>query len=156
MIERGPRTAAADVAAETRAPRGLRGRLARALATVMRERGLRSRITVVLVDDARIRALKREHWGEDEPTDVLSFPQWEPGDRVRPAHLGDIVISLETAARQAPEHAHALDDEVATLAGHGLAHLLGHDHPTDAAWAAFRELEAAARDALRAGPRAAP
>lgn len=152
MSERAPRTAAVDVVAETRAPRGLRGRLSRALARVLRERGLRSRATVVLVDDRRIRLLKLEHWGEDASTDVLSFPAWEPGDLVRPAHLGDVFVSLETAARQAPEHAHSVEQEVATLCGHGLAHLLGHDHQTEQDWAVFHELEAAAREALRAEP----
>ena len=58
-------------------------------------------VTLVLVGDRTIRALKHEHWGEDAATDVLSFPTWEPGDPFMPPHLGDIVISLDTAARQA-------------------------------------------------------
>ncbi|MFZ9975035.1 MAG: rRNA maturation RNase YbeY, partial [Vulcanococcus sp.] len=51
--------------------------------------------------------------------------------------LGDIVISLETAARQAPEHGHALAEELIFLATHGLLHLLGWDHPDDASLAAM-------------------
>jgi probable rRNA maturation factor len=50
---------------------------------------------------------------------------------VEPLELGDIVISLETAARQAPEHGHPLERELLFLASHGLLHLLGWDHPDD-------------------------
>jgi len=54
-----------------------------------------------------------------------------------PLELGDIVISLETAARQAPEHGHSLEQELLFLASHGLLHLLGWDHPDDASLAAM-------------------
>ncbi len=86
-------------------------------------------VTVVLVSDAVIRALKLEHWGEDAATDVLSFPTYEPGDPFVPPHLGDIIISLDTAQRQAEARGHSLSREVALLASHGLTHLVGHDHP---------------------------
>lgn len=97
-------------------------------------------LTVVLTGDAEIRALNREHLDVDTPTDVLSFPLFELGDEGFPdvPHLGDVVISLETAQRQADAAGHALEVEVATLAAHGVTHLLGFDHPTEAAWAEFR------------------
>lgn len=118
-----------ELIARKRAPAGLRPALRRALGAVMRDRQVEQAVTVVLVGDRAIRALKREHWGEDAPTDVLSFPTWTPGDPFVPPHLGDIVVSLDTAARQAGERGHGLTEEVALLASHGLTHLLGHDHP---------------------------
>lgn len=60
---------------------------------------------------------------------------WEAGEE--PLELGDIVISVQTAARQAPEHGHSLERELLFLASHGLLHLLGWDHPDDASLAAM-------------------
>ena len=85
--------------------------------------------------------MKLEFWGEDAPTDVLSFPQWEPGDPFVPEVLGDIVISLETAQRQATERGHDLTTEVTVLAAHGLQHLLGYDHQTELEWRPFNGME---------------
>jgi probable rRNA maturation factor len=78
-------------------------------------------ISIVLCDDAFIHALNRTHRGMDKPTDVLSFAQDDP------FLLGDVVISLETAARQAERAGWALENEVALLAVHGVLHLLGYD-----------------------------
>lgn len=136
-----------DLVAETRVPSGLRPKLRRVMSELLRSRGVTSAVCLVLTDDERIRALKRDHWGEDAVTDVLSFPAWEPGDPFVPPHLGDIVISLDTARRQASERGHDLETEVVTLAAHGLTHLLGHDHETDPEWAPF---EAAQAEAVRA------
>ena len=114
--------------------------LAAALARLLLHLGLQQRqVTVVLMDDATIRRFNREHRGVDEPTDVLAYPTAEPDDVNIPsvAHLGDILISLETAARQAPEHGHELAGEVKVLTAHGLTHLLGYDHPTEEAWRVF-------------------
>ncbi len=99
-------------------------------------------VTVILTDDERIRALKREHWGEDAPTDVLSFPTFEPGDPFVPPHLGDIVISLDTARRQAAAAGRSLEEEVLVLAAHALWHLLGHDHTSEEEWQGFRNVQA--------------
>jgi len=96
---------------------------------------------VVLTDDPAIRALNRQWRGLDEPTDVLSFPMDEGESPAAPtggevaSPLGDVVISLETAARQAPSHGYTLLDEVRFLLVHGVCHLLGHDHgePEEAA-----------------------
>ncbi len=98
-------------------------------------------VTVILTGDRRLRALKRLHWGEDLPTDVLSFPTYEPGDPFMPPHLGDIWISLDQAARQAQERGYSLEEEVLVLAAHGLWHLLGHDHQEEADWAGFRRVQ---------------
>lgn len=87
-------------------------------------------LSVVLTDDAAIQALNLAWRSKDQPTDVLSFPQQDPP--VRGGLLGDVVISLDTAARQAEEHAHDLDTELRVLLAHGLCHLLGEDHETEA------------------------
>ena len=110
----------------------------------MEERGAAEReVTVVLVDDEAIRALNRDHRGVDAPTDVLSYPTHEPDDVGVPEvpHLGDVFISLETASRQAEVHRHSPDTEVALLAAHGLLHLLGFDHETEAAWDVFENAQ---------------
>lgn len=113
---------------------------------------------LVLVSDRSIRALNRDYRGKDEATNVLAFAEDEPEDMpglpgvVDPeAGLGDVVISLETARREAAEAracpvdalpADALLARVRVLMVHGLLHLLGHDHQDDAQEAAM-EAEAA-------------
>jgi len=96
----------------------------------------RGEVTVALVSDRRMRALNRMFRGRDYATDVLSFPagKGETPDRLARAAtpLGDIVIATGVAARQAKEHGHALGTEFRVLALHGLLHLLGYDHDTDA------------------------
>ena len=88
-------------------------------------------LSVSLVRDPAIRKLKREYFGIDAVTDVLSFPAGDfPGPGPRP--LGDIVISLDTARRQAKALRTTLDRELALYLAHGLLHLLGHDHQTAA------------------------
>lgn len=119
-----------DLVVRKTPPVGLRPALRASLAAAMTHFGMHDReVTVVLVGDRAIRALKRETWGEDAATDVLSFPTWEPGDPFMPPHLGDIVISLDTARQQAQARGHSVTREVALLASHGLTHLVGHDHP---------------------------
>ena len=115
--------------------------LAQALDTLAAELGTRGKeLTLVFVNDEEIHALNLEHLGVDKATDVLSFPLFELTDEGVPdvPHLGDVVISLETAQRQADAAGHSLETEVATLAAHGLTHLLGFDHPTEETWAVFR------------------
>ncbi|HMR05083.1 MAG TPA: rRNA maturation RNase YbeY [Polyangiaceae bacterium] len=90
-------------------------------------------LSVLLTDDRTIHALNLEHRGKDKPTDVLAFPLDEddvpPG---MPRLLGDVVISLDTAARQARGRRRELLPEVRLLLAHGLLHLLGFDHDTPA------------------------
>jgi len=117
------------------------------LERLMQELGVGDRaVTVILTGDPQIRALKREHWGEDAATDVLSFPTFEPGDPFIPPHLGDIVISLDTARRQGEAAGHGLWPEVWTLAAHGLWHLLGHDHTTEEEWQGFHKVQSRIRE----------
>ncbi|MED5373599.1 MAG: rRNA maturation RNase YbeY [Myxococcota bacterium] len=84
-------------------------------------------LSLVACDDAFIRPLNASWRGKDAATDVLSFPQDDP------VVLGDLVISLETAARQATERNHSLQAELRILLVHGLLHLLGYDHENDEA-----------------------
>jgi probable rRNA maturation factor len=83
-------------------------------------------LSVLLTNDAGIHALNLEYRGKDRPTDVLAFPLQEPD------LLGDVVISLDTAARQAKARRRELFAEVRFLLAHGLLHLLGDDHDTAA------------------------
>lgn len=97
---------------------------------LLRELGRsRSELSIALVDDQGITALNTEHRGKKAPTDVLSFSllKGRHSDR-RGALLGDVVIGIETAARQARVAHRSLDDEVARLLIHGTLHLLGWDH----------------------------
>jgi len=131
-----------EIIARKKPPRGLRPRLRKALAALMAELGVGDKeVTVVLCSDRMIRRLKLEHWGEDAATDVLSFPTYEPGDPFVPPHLGDIWISLDSAARQAAAAGHSLEDEVLLLAAHALWHLLGHDHQSAADWRGFERVQ---------------
>ncbi len=82
-------------------------------------------LSLVLTDDATIHALNRQWRGKDKPTDVLSFPQ---ADFERTRVLGDVIISVETASRQAPRFGNDLSAELERLLVHGILHLVGHDH----------------------------
>ncbi|TLN16168.1 rRNA maturation RNase YbeY [bacterium] len=96
-------------------------------------------VSIALVDDLYIRELNRQYRHKDCPTDVLSFAMREDtgeeppveGEEDDAALLGDVVISMETAERQAVEFGHSFPREVAYLAAHGVLHLLGYDHETD-------------------------
>ena len=85
-----------------------------------------SSATIAFVSDQKIRQLNRQFRGIDKATDVLSFPSDGPeGD------LGDIAISVETAAAQAKDNGLSFENEIAQLILHGLLHLFGYDHETD-------------------------
>ena len=89
----------------------------------------RSELSIALVDDAGMAQLNSEWRGRPKPTDVLSFSLIEgEQSRYRGEMLGDVVIGIETAARQARQRHRALDEEMSRLLIHGLLHLLGHDH----------------------------
>jgi probable rRNA maturation factor len=85
----------------------------------------KSSATIAFVSDKRIRQLNRQFRGVDKATDVLSFPADEE------TNLGDIAVSVDTAAAQAKENGLTFDGEVAQLILHGLLHLCGYDHETD-------------------------
>ncbi len=84
-------------------------------------------LSLDLVGDRRMRRLNRRYRKRDASTDVLAFSMREAGSPVS-SLLGDVVISLPTAARQARTRGHSLDHEVATLLVHGVLHLYGYDH----------------------------
>jgi probable rRNA maturation factor len=86
---------------------------------------------VVVTSDEEVQALNRQYLGHDYKTDVLSFGMLEDDEFItpaeRPSYLGDVVISYDRAAEQAPEYGHSTEAEVATLLVHGILHLLGYD-----------------------------
>ncbi|MFT3709678.1 MAG: rRNA maturation RNase YbeY [Archangium sp.] len=96
-------------------------------------------LSLSLVRDPAIRKLKREWFGIDAATDVLSFPGGETP--VGPRQLGDIVISLDTARRAAREFGNTLERELALYLAHGMLHLLGHDHQNRRDARAMEKLE---------------
>ena len=91
-----------------------------------------SEISITLVDDGTIQDFNATYRNKDQPTDVLSFAMREGqyGD-VNPSMLGDVVISVTTAKRQASRNKRSLIDQVTFLLTHGLLHLIGYDHQTD-------------------------
>ena len=121
------------------------------LATLKAHNAEACEVSVLLTDDADIQHLNRDYRGIDAPTDVLAFAMRDGEDSdVNPDLLGDLVISLETASRQVATGDHfsathssfetgkqeithdSLETEVALLAVHGVLHLLGYDHQTQA------------------------
>ena len=90
---------------------------------------LDAELSVALIDDAEMRRLNATYRRVDAPTDVLAFAMREgDGGTLHPDLLGDVVISLDTAARQAAARGAPIADEVRLLLVHGLLHLLGYDH----------------------------
>lgn len=104
---------------------GLRGWLESVLATLAPGGGT---LALRLVGDRTMGRLNRDFRGRTGTTDVLSFPGAASPEG---AHLGDIVISVPRASRQAGERGHAVAREIRLLALHGVLHCLGHDHETD-------------------------
>ena len=89
-------------------------------------------VTVVFVSDRAMREINRNWRGQRGTTDVLSFPaNQDEFEKLGGLNLGDILISIEQAARQAKEHGLSLENEIAQLILHGLLHLCGYDHETD-------------------------
>lgn len=100
--------------------------------SVVNEAGLKEvnqsgNLNLKLVDDETIRALNKQYSGKDEPTDVLTFSYIEDGAAMG-GELADIVISTETAKRQADKAGTELEDELGTLLLHGVLHAFGLDH----------------------------
>ncbi len=108
-------------------------RSARALLVAIGRPG--ATLSLSFVGDAAMRRINREHRAKDRTTDVLSFPMYEPftvpkkPSAMEPEiMLGDIIISVDVAVRQAADYDASVDDEIERLLVHGIAHLLGHDH----------------------------
>ena len=94
-------------------------------------------LSLKLVSDRQMQTINSQYRQQDKPTDVLAFAALEanmpkphdPNYLLEPLYLGDLVISLDTAHRQAQQQEHSLRQELAWLSAHGLLHLLGWDHP---------------------------
>ncbi|MGA1984168.1 MAG: rRNA maturation RNase YbeY [Acidobacteriaceae bacterium] len=129
--------------------------LGRFLRTAQRAVGLEGEVYVLLADDATLRRLNRTFRGKDKATDVLSFPAGPTtvffGEPKGPGLAGDLAISLEAAARQAERFGHSLGEEVRVLLLHGVLHLAGFDHETDAGEMAALEAELREKLGLAAG-----
>lgn len=110
-------------------------------------------VELSIVDDPAIHALNKEFRQVDSPTDVLSFPAWEdePALLIYPdvhLYLGEIVISLDTAKRQAKEDGISLRHMIAWLVAHAMLHLVGFDHPTEETRQVMRTYELAIVEAM--------
>ena len=94
---------------------------------------LNAEINILIVNDLEMQKLNKEYRRKDKPTDVLSFPlfDFKKGEyppKNEPYLLGDIVISIDSAKRQANEYGHSLERELGFLAIHSMLHLMGYDH----------------------------
>lgn len=86
-------------------------------------------LSILLTDDACIRELNFNYRKKNKATDVLSFSQLEnPSKNYTPGPLGDLVISLDTARRQAKKYRHSFEKELLRLIVHGILHLAGYEH----------------------------
>jgi probable rRNA maturation factor len=113
--------------------------------------GAHAEMGLVITGDENLHRLNRDYLEEDHPTDVLSFPMLEsfigadtfidPPDGI--LHLGEVIISYPQAVKQAKEHSHSTEKEIAILLIHGILHLLGHDHDITAREQAMRTHEIA-------------
>ncbi|HYL99349.1 MAG TPA: rRNA maturation RNase YbeY [Blastocatellia bacterium] len=92
-------------------------------------------LTIALVRDSTIRKLNCDFRNKDQETDVLSFPggqiEFPDDENTDDAYLGDIVISTDTAARQARQAAITIERQIQELVMHGILHLCGYDHESD-------------------------
>ena len=94
--------------------------------TILRQLGQTpAELSIALISDPQMRRLNRQYRHKDTPTDVLSFPL---ADATCPFLLGDVVISVETAARQAVKRGSSTAEEIQVLLIHGILHLVGYDH----------------------------
>jgi probable rRNA maturation factor len=88
-----------------------------------------AQLSILIVDDATIQEINRDYLDKDRPTNVISFAMQEgEGGGVQPDLLGDVIISAETAARDADEAQASFESELYFLLLHGTLHLLGYDH----------------------------
>lgn len=92
-------------------------------------------LSLRLTDDREIQNLNAQYRHKNQPTDILAFAALEvespQPELEEPLYLGDLIISIDTASRQASEQGHSLTTELAWLAAHGFLHLLGWDHPDE-------------------------
>jgi probable rRNA maturation factor len=121
-----------DIQHDVEVPDGLLAQLETAVLTTLRHEHVTPPVSLslLLTNDKRIQELSHTYRQVDRPTDVLSFPSGEsmPGMDQLPRYLGDVVISVPFARRQATAGGHRLAAELQLLAVHGVLHLLGFDH----------------------------
>ena len=124
---------------EVKIPVGLRLLIRKCCQAVLAEEKFENNaeVSVSFVNNAEIRQLNRIYRDKDRSTDVLSFPLGENGvydvnNETGASLLGDVVISMETAVKQAHIYGHSLEREVGFLTVHSMLHLLGYDHETSA------------------------
>ena len=108
-------------------------------------------VSVVFVDDTEIRRVHREFFGDDTPTDVVTFPTTDdkptsfgdtvPRELLADGHLGEVLVSVDTARRQASSRGLALERELALYSIHGVLHILGYDDKDTAGRQQMRRLE---------------
>jgi probable rRNA maturation factor len=127
-----------EIQAEFELPTGISDdMIVKWISTILEHEGCKpeTTLTCVLTDDVQIQMLNKQFRDIDAPTDVLAFAASEgpvfilPDDQ--PPYLGDIIISLPTAERQATEVGHSMEHELALLVVHGCLHLLGYDHANE-------------------------
>lgn len=119
------------------------GPVARAIVARLGEDGATGTVTLVLGDDAMVRDLNRRFRGIDKPTNVLSFPDEDhgfegpeagrspPGSDIGDTHLGDVILAVETLAREARDEGKPVEHHFDHLVVHGTLHILGYDHESD-------------------------
>jgi probable rRNA maturation factor len=134
MISLDPQALALVAEAATLSKSGLTRFLNRARKLVE----LEGDVELLLTSDAELKRLNRAFRNKNKATDILSFPS---PPEVSQHHAGDLAISLQTAARQAAQFGHTLDEELRILILHGLLHLYGLDHETDEGEMATHESE---------------
>lgn len=121
----------------------------RAAEAALQSEGKDGDLTVLIDTPDRIRTLNREFRHVDAVTDVLTFPAWEGEDPLSAdGYLGDIMICYERAKEQAKEYGHSLTRELSFLAVHGVLHLLGYDHMTEADERVMREKQTAILESI--------
>ncbi len=102
-----------------------------------------------LTTDQTIRHYNKEYRHKDKPTDILSFPyhpELKPGERITvksddDKNLGDLIISLQYVVKDAPNWGHSFTERMDILLAHGIAHVLGYDHETEAEYAVMQRVE---------------
>ena len=118
-------------------PKGIRPLVRKCCQAVLAEENFSepAEVSVLFVDNDKIHQLNKLYREKDKPTDVLSFPLGENGiydinNETGACLLGDVVISIETALKQAKIYDHSLEREIGFLTVHSMLHLLGYDHET--------------------------
>jgi probable rRNA maturation factor len=103
-----------------------------AIATLEYESAPQGELSVAFVDNDRMQAFNRQFRGDDKPTDVLSFSDGSRDPDTDELYFGDVILGLTVAEAQAAAAGHPLKSEIALLTVHGVLHLLGYDHDSEA------------------------